>query len=99
MDQNQFGGGNPNSLYVPMSEDEQEVLQRLVETSDLRVVIDGWGHIDAPAVVASNARATDPRSSVLHVPLAFGIIKRGSLGRRLASERKARRQEEERSRG
>jgi hypothetical protein len=39
-----------------MSEDEQEVLQRLVETSDLRVVINGWGHIDAPAVIVGDAR-------------------------------------------
>lgn len=37
MSQNAFGGKNPNSLYVPMSEVEQEVVSRLVESGDLRV--------------------------------------------------------------
>ena len=36
---NAFGGGNPNSLYVPMAEDEQEVIQRLVDSQTLEVVI------------------------------------------------------------
>ena len=41
-DQNRFGGGNPHALYVPMSEDEQEVLARLVESQTLRIRIHGW---------------------------------------------------------
>ena len=32
---NPFGGKNPHGLYVPMSEDEQEVILRLVEAKDL----------------------------------------------------------------
>ena len=47
MQRNVFGGGNKNSLYTPMSEDEQEVLARLVQTRDLQVRILGWGAIDA----------------------------------------------------
>ena len=38
MDKNIFGGGNPNSIYVPMSEVEQEAVSRLVESKDLRIV-------------------------------------------------------------
>jgi hypothetical protein len=40
-----FGGGNKNSLYTPMSEDEQEVLARLVQERDLDVFLVGWGVI------------------------------------------------------
>ena len=39
MSQNTFGGKNPNSLYVPMSEVEQEVISRLVESGDLRIIV------------------------------------------------------------
>jgi len=42
-DRNMFGGGNPTSLYTPMSEDEQEVLSRLVLARDLNVHILEWG--------------------------------------------------------
>lgn len=37
MSQNVFGGKNPNSMYVPMSEIEQEVISRLIESDDLRL--------------------------------------------------------------
>lgn len=53
---NVFGGGNPNSIYVPMSEVEQEAVSRLVESKDLRIVIVGWGHIDQPRVTFGDAR-------------------------------------------
>lgn len=56
MDKNVFGGGNPNSLYVPMSELEQEAVSRLVESKDLRIVIVGWGHVDQPRVTFGDAR-------------------------------------------
>lgn len=42
-DGNMFGGKNPHGLYVPMSEDEQEVVARLIESDDLEVNIVGWG--------------------------------------------------------
>jgi hypothetical protein len=42
-EQNRFGGGNANSLYVPLSDMEQEVLMRLVESQTLRIKLYGWG--------------------------------------------------------
>ena len=53
---NIFGGGNPRSLYVPMSELEQEAVARLVESKDLRVNIVGWGYVDSPRVTFGDAR-------------------------------------------
>jgi len=43
---NPFGGGNPHSLYTPMSEDEQEVLERLVQSQDLEIHIVNWGVVN-----------------------------------------------------
>lgn len=56
MDKNAFGGGNPNGLYVPMSEVEQEAVSRLVSAKDLRVIIVGWGHHDSPSITFGDAR-------------------------------------------
>jgi len=42
---NIFGGGNKNSLYVPMSEDEQEVLERIQGNHSMIVKIIGWGQV------------------------------------------------------
>lgn len=55
-DQNPFGGKNPHGLYVPMSEDEQEVLQRLIETKDLILVIHGWAILENPNILAGDLR-------------------------------------------
>lgn len=44
MEKNPFGGVR-GSLYTPMSEDEQEVLDRLIASRDLDVTIKGWGYI------------------------------------------------------
>jgi hypothetical protein len=49
-------GGNPKSLYTPMSEDEQEVLSRLVEAQDLRVIVKDWGYVSQPRVVFGDLR-------------------------------------------
>lgn len=67
-DQNAFGGGNPNSLYVPMTEVEQELVSRLVETGDLRVIIHGWGHFDNPQVIIGDARIGIPLSVTFSAP-------------------------------
>lgn len=56
MDRNAFGGGNPNSLYVPMSELEQEVVSRLIEARDLRVHVVGWGVVNQPRATVGDAR-------------------------------------------
>ena len=42
-DTNRFGGGNANSDYVPMSEIEQEVISRIVESQTVRVRVHGFG--------------------------------------------------------
>ena len=57
---NIFGGKNPYGLYVPMSETEQEVLQRLVETQDLMVIIHGWGVLENPKVTFGDLRVSIP---------------------------------------
>ena len=53
---NILGGKNANSLYVPMSEDEQEVLQRLIEADDLEVVVVGWAKLPAPKIILGDKR-------------------------------------------
>jgi len=46
-DGNMFGGGNPNFLYAPMSEDEQEVLDRLVDKDAMVIHVVGWGVVNS----------------------------------------------------
>lgn len=55
-DKNLFGGANPNALYTPLSEDEQEVLARLAETNAFKVVVKEWGYVDKPQVRYGDAR-------------------------------------------
>jgi len=59
-DQNRFGGKNPLSEYVPMSDDEQEVLDRLVSTKELEVHVVGWGFIASPTVKFGDKRISIP---------------------------------------
>jgi hypothetical protein len=54
-DKNPFGG-LVGMGYTPMSEDEQEVISRLVAAKDLRVVINGWGFVDEPQIVFGDLR-------------------------------------------
>ena len=54
-DKNPFGG-LAGMGYTPMSEDEQEVISRLVAAKDLRVVIKGWGYVDEPKIVFGDLR-------------------------------------------
>ena len=49
-DKNAFGGGNKNSLYIPMSEIEQELISRLVDNKDLFVLIHDWGYVNEPII-------------------------------------------------
>lgn len=58
---NRFGGGNAHSLYVPMSDDEQEVLLRLVESQTLRVHIYDWGMKD---IIPTKISYGDKRISI-----------------------------------
>lgn len=49
-DKNAFGGGNAVSLYIPMSETEQEFISRLVEGREFTLIVHGWGFIESPRV-------------------------------------------------
>lgn len=53
---NLFGGKNARGLYVPISEDEQEVLLRLVEAEDLVLIIHGWGKLERPRFLVGDHR-------------------------------------------
>ena len=55
-DKNPFGGGRATSLYTPMSDVEQEVVSRLVDSGDLRVHVKGWGVIAEPQVTIGDLR-------------------------------------------
>lgn len=57
-DKNMFGGKNPLGLYVPMTEDEQEVLERLVEHNDLELVIHGWTTLPNPRIRYGDLRVS-----------------------------------------
>jgi hypothetical protein len=59
-DRNAFGGKNPNGLYVPMSEIEQEFVSRLVESGDLIVRIHGWGVVPNPTVKIGDLQVVIP---------------------------------------
>lgn len=61
-DQNAFGGKNPKSVYVPMSETEQEAISRLLEAKLLEVVIHGWGLIADPKVQFGDKQVMIPIS-------------------------------------
>lgn len=55
-DKNAFGGGNNKSLYIPMSDTEQEVLERLVSSQDIEVHVVGWGVVNRPRVSFGDLR-------------------------------------------
>ena len=53
---NAFGGKNAGSNYVPMSEDEQEVLSRLIEMEELEVHVVDWGGLRQPKFALGDKR-------------------------------------------
>ena len=55
---NAFGGGNSKSLYTPMSETEQEVVARLIESGDIQVRLVDWGVINRPRVTFGDLRVS-----------------------------------------
>lgn len=57
-DHNMFGGKNPHGLYVPMSEDEQEVILRLIQDDNIELVIHGWAVLDKPQIIAGDLRVS-----------------------------------------
>ena len=94
-EKNVFGGGNKNSLYTPMSEDEQEVLSRLVESRDLDVIIVGWGYIKGVQASFGDLRLKLPLQlnfSAPEVPILvdhFDLELRTGSGLLLFSERQS----------
>lgn len=56
-DTNDFGG-RKGSAYTPMSEDEQEVLDRLVAAGDLKVVVKGWTEVPNPRIRVGDLRVS-----------------------------------------
>ena len=59
-ERNPFGGKNPLGLYVPMSETEQEFVNRLVEAGDLQVRVHGWGIVPNPKVLQGDHQVIIP---------------------------------------
>lgn len=55
-DKNLFGGANPRGLYVPMTEDEQEVLHRLTEGELLELIVGGVGSIPISQFIVGDHR-------------------------------------------
>ena len=56
MDSNIFGGKNVNALYTPLSEDEQEVLERLANAGQYKINVVEWGFVEKPQVRYGDAR-------------------------------------------
>lgn len=85
---NVFGGKNENSLYVPISETEQEVLERLNTEHELEVLIVDWGRIEKPRMLFGDLRIQIPINVTfdrpeIHIPV-FSItlelwVKNGPL--------------------
>ncbi len=63
-----FGGGNANSVYTPMSEDEQEALARILTTEELLVHIVGWGWVHNPKVTYGDLRVAIPIQITFDAP-------------------------------
>lgn len=64
-DKNPFGGGNKHGLYVPITEDEQEVIHRLVDSQTLMVIVHPWGICTRPSWVGIGDK---------RVALRFGLV-------------------------
>jgi len=94
-DKNRFGG-IAGSNYTPMSETEQEVLQRLVATRDMDVYIKGWGYIKGvEGAIAGDLRLALPlvldfdRPAVPMPVYYFDLELRTSSGILLFAERQS----------
>lgn len=44
-DRNPFGGKNPHGMYVPLTEDEIEVLERLADAGEYTIEVRDWGKV------------------------------------------------------
>lgn len=57
-ERNPFGGKNPNGLYVPLTPDEMEVLERIREGHGIRIEITDWGYIEDPEMIFGDKRVS-----------------------------------------
>lgn len=84
-EKNPFGGGNKRSLYTPMSEDEQEVLSRLVQTKDLDVFLVGWGFIKGVSASFGDLRLDIPIQLQFSAPVVPMLVPHFDLELRTGS--------------
>lgn len=47
---------HPHSYYVPLSETEQDVIQRMIEGQDIFVEVKDWGYHSSPKLIAGDKR-------------------------------------------
>lgn len=89
---NEFGG-RKGSAYTPMSEDEQEVLERLVSAGELKIVVKGWAEVHNPRIRVGDLRVSmafriDFKKPELPTPVHFLDLElRTSSGMLLFKER------------
>lgn len=72
--QNPFGGKNPHGMYVPLTDVEMEVLLRLAQEGEFKLVVKGWKEIDNFILVPSSTiRMIDPSQPIApHSLVTFG---------------------------
>lgn len=65
---NPFGGKNPNGLYVPITDTEMEVLDRLRTDHGFRIEIKDWGYVDDPVMKFGDKRVSFEFTMVFKAP-------------------------------
>jgi hypothetical protein len=72
--QNPFGGKNPHGMYVPLTDVEQEVLLRLAQEGEYKLVVKGWQEFDNFILVPyAVVRMIDPSLPISpHSLVTFG---------------------------
>ena len=53
---NPFGGKNKHGMYVPITDDEMEVLARIASAGEFKLIIKEWGHINGFTLEKFNAQ-------------------------------------------
>jgi hypothetical protein len=72
--QNPFGGKNPHGMYVPLTDVEMEVLLRLAQEGEFKLVVKGWKEFTNFILVPySTVRMIDPSQPIApHSLVTFG---------------------------
>lgn len=61
------------SVYTPLTDDEQDVLQRMIEGQDAYVEVVGWGFHPAPKITAGDKRVQVRFPMEFHKPQGFAV--------------------------